>query len=132
MKNDSKYTMAISKKKTTSETVDSFDASAEDVVNNEVGALMLDECDDGNIRVSKMTEGHIVHRNYLKLMHDQSILGIPQVGDWPAPTPCDPPYCPIDTPLNVGWICPKCGRSLAPHIDSCPYCSEPTTINIIC
>ena len=72
--------------------------------------------------------------------HDQSILyspyigdpppGIlPQVGDWPpAPTPCDP----IGTPnqLNYGWICPKCGRCLAPHVDSCPYCSEPTTINI--
>ena len=67
--------------------------------------------------------------------HDQSILGIPQVGDWPpAPTPCDPPSYPDIYPLDknsqVGWICPKCGRCLAPHIDSCPYCSAPTTINI--
>lgn len=64
--------------------------------------------------------------------HDQSILGIPKVGDWPpSPTPCDPPYYPIDTPLNVGWICPKCGRCLAPHVDSCPHCNNtPTTINI--
>lgn len=62
--------------------------------------------------------------------HDQSILGIPQVGDWPpAPTPCDP----IGTQqqLNYGWICPKCGRCLAPHVDSCPHCNNtPTTINI--
>lgn len=76
--------------------------------------------------------------------HDQSILGIPKVGDWPpspqpgdwppAPTPCDPPsypeIYPFDNSSQVGWICPKCGRALAPHLDSCPYCSEPTTINI--
>lgn len=31
---------------------------------------------------------------------------------------------------NYGWICPKCGRALAPHVNSCPHCSEPTTINI--
>ena len=63
--------------------------------------------------------------------HDQSILGIPQVGDWP---PCDSPSYPdIYIPRKesqVGWICPKCGRALAPHVDSCPYCSEATTINI--
>ena len=68
--------------------------------------------------------------------HDQSILGIPQVGDWPpAPTPCDPPSYPDiylpDKNSKVGWICPKCGRCLAPHVDSCPYCNNtPTTINI--
>ena len=67
--------------------------------------------------------------------HVQSILGIPQVGDWPpGPMPCDPPSYPdIYIPRKesqVGWICPKCGRCLAPHLNSCPYCSEPTTINI--
>ena len=67
--------------------------------------------------------------------HDQSILGIPKVGDWPpAPTPCDPPsypeIYPFDKSSQVGWICPKCGRCLAPHLDSCPYCSGSTTINI--
>lgn len=72
--------------------------------------------------------------------HDQSILGIPEIrdplpgeapyiGDWPpAPTPCDPIVAPQQ--LNYGWICPKCGRVLAPHVNSCPHCSEPTTINI--
>ena len=24
---------------------------------------------------------------------------------------------------NVGWICPKCGRSVAPELKTCPYCS---------
>ena len=76
------------------------------------------------------------------LQHDQSILNtpyigdpppgtIPQVGDWPpAPQPGDWPLTPTPNPLNYGWICPKCGRVLAPHVDSCPHCSEPTTINI--
>lgn len=61
--------------------------------------------------------------------HTQSILGIPRVGDWPpAPTLYDP--LDIQQQLNYGWICPKCGRCLAPHVNSCPHCSEPTTINI--
>lgn len=62
--------------------------------------------------------------------HDQSILNTPKVGDWPvAPMPCDPlPNYPGN--MNYGWICPKCGRVLAPHMDSCPYCSGATTINI--
>lgn len=67
--------------------------------------------------------------------HDQSILNIPKVGDWPpSPTPCDPPSYPdIYIPgknSQIGWICPKCGRCLAPHVNSCPYCSAATTINI--
>ena len=64
--------------------------------------------------------------------HDQSILGIPQVGDWPpTPTPQDPIYI-SHTPdtHNYGWTCPKCRRSLAPHVDSCPFCNEATPINI--
>ena len=48
--------------------------------------------------------------------HDQSILGIPQVGDWvPAPQPGDWP----PSTLNYGWICPKCGKVNAPHRDFC-------------
>ena len=62
--------------------------------------------------------------------HDQSILNIPKVGDWPpAQTPCDPLPA-TDKTTTYGWICPKCGRALAPHMDSCPYCSVATTINI--
>lgn len=65
--------------------------------------------------------------------HDQSILDIPKVGDWP---PCDPPsypdIYPFDKNSQVGWICPKCGRALAPHLQSCPYCSGSTTINFTC
>lgn len=30
----------------------------------------------------------------------------------------------------VGWICPKCGRSLAPHLNSCPFCNKAEPINI--
>ena len=24
---------------------------------------------------------------------------------------------------NIGWICPKCGRAVAPELKTCPYCS---------
>lgn len=64
--------------------------------------------------------------------HDQSILGKPQVGDWPpTPTPQDPLYIPHSPDTrNYGWICPKCGRSLAPHVDSCPCFNESTLSEI--
>ena len=69
--------------------------------------------------------------------HDQSILNVPRVGDWPlAPfhddQPSYPDVYPLDKNSKIGWICPKCGRALAPHLDSCPYCSGLTTINITC
>ena len=68
---------------------------------------------------------------------------IPYIGDWPpGPTITDPtpgldnwkPF-PIQNDSNkvtgmYGWICPKCGAVLAPHINSCPHCSPATTINI--
>lgn len=84
-----------------------------------------------------VSQDDIADTEYLKKLfeHDQSILGTPKVGDWPfAPTPCDTPSYPdiyqFDKKSQVGWICPKCGRCLAPHLDSCSYCSGPTTINI--
>lgn len=69
--------------------------------------------------------------------HDQSILGKPQVGDWPpSPQVGDPPWWPseqeppsypdISIPKNgtpVGWICPKCGRCYAPHVSGCSHCN---------
>ena len=66
-----------------------------------------------------------------KWKHDQSILNIPKVGDWPpSPSPCDPlpnetfqPINPNESTKGVvsiyGWICPRCGRVNAPHKDSC-------------
>lgn len=83
--------------------------------------------------------------------HDQSILGKPQVGDWP-PSPqvgdaplnipqidypnlldeIPPMYPEVVTPkkdMPIGWICPKCGRGLAPHVDSCP-CYQSNNIKI--
>lgn len=71
--------------------------------------------------------------------HDQSILNTPKIQD---PTPSESPWVPfnpdpfrLDPPTknNYGWICPKCGKVLAPHLDSCKYCSSnsTTTTNII-
>ena len=51
----------------------------------------------------------------------------PYIGDW------QPSYPEIYLPHKdapVGWICPKCGAVLAPHVNSCPYCNPTTTINI--
>ena len=71
--------------------------------------------------------------------HDQSILNIPKVGDWPpSPSPCDPipnePFQPINPNENTkgvvsiyGWICPRCGKVNAPHKD---YCDCNSSINI--
>lgn len=54
----------------------------------------------------------------------------PYIGDWPhSPKITDPiPNCPGN--MNYGWVCPKCGRVLAPHVSSCPHCSPATTVNI--
>lgn len=58
----------------------------------------------------------------------------PYIGDWPSsPKITDPlpNYPELDRGnMNYGWICPKCGRVLAPHVSSCPNCSPATTINI--
>lgn len=66
---------------------------------------------------------------------DQSILNIPkvgdvpnvpQVGDWPPYTPHEweqPKFPSTDKP-TLGWICPKCGRCWAPHVNSCRYCND--------
>lgn len=57
---------------------------------------------------------------------DQSILNIPKIEDplpgqqWSDPFRLPPP----SHNNNYGWICPKCGRALAPHLDSCKWCSE--------
>lgn len=28
------------------------------------------------------------------------------------------------TPIQYGWVCPKCGRVYAPFIPSCSYCGQ--------
>ena len=51
----------------------------------------------------------------------------PYIGDWPSsPKITDP----LPGNMNYGWVCPKCGRVLAPHVSSCPNCSPATTTNI--
>jgi len=70
--------------------------------------------------------------------HDQSILNIPKVGD---PTPGESPYWVPFTPdpfklnppykqNNYGWICPKCGRVMAPFVDSCKFCGSDSTLAV--
>lgn len=66
--------------------------------------------------------------------HDQSILNIPKIedplpGESPYWTPFTPDPFKLNPPYkqnNYGWICPKCGRVLAPHLDSCKFCGSGT------
>lgn len=53
----------------------------------------------------------------------------PYIGD-PLPGTPSPFYVPAETPKQYGWICPKCGRVLAPHMDTCKFCENDGTIKL--
>ena len=52
----------------------------------------------------------------------------PYIGD-PLPGTSNP-WRPIETPKQYGWICPKCGRVLAPHLDTCKFCESNNTTRL--
>lgn len=37
-------------------------------------------------------------------------------------TTCNNIQMPKGVFVNLGWICPKCGRALSPFIHECPHC----------
>ena len=43
-------------------------------------------------------------------------------------TPVETPSIAQPSHVQYGWVCPQCGRSLAPHVDSCP-CRSKTEIS---
>ena len=32
---------------------------------------------------------------------------------------------PKDPVLPTGWVCPKCGAVMAPHVNGCTHCNRP-------
>lgn len=66
--------------------------------------------------------------------HNQSILNTPKIedplpGESPYWTPLTPDPFKLNPPYkqsNYGWICPKCGRVMAPFVDSCKFCGSGT------
>lgn len=69
--------------------------------------------------------------------HDQSILNIPKIEDpLPGESPYWVPFTPDPFKLNpptkgnYGWICPKCGRVMAPFVDSCKFCGGGNVLTV--
>ena len=63
--------------------------------------------------------------------HDQSILNTPKIEDpLPGQQWSDPFKLPPPSKGTYGWICPKCGRVLAPHLDSCKFCNGGNTLTV--
>ena len=69
---------------------------------------------------------------------DQSILNTPKIEDpLPGESPYWIPFTPdpfrLNPPYkqdNYGWICPKCGRVMAPFVDSCKFCNGGNTLTV--
>ena len=38
------------------------------------------------------------------------------------------PFAPVPSGVPTGWICPKCGTVMAPHVSVCQMCSAPVYI----
>jgi len=61
--------------------------------------------------------GNAEGENDMSVMRDDSEKYVPEAPDLP-----------LRLPVNgspTGWICPKCGSVMAPHVGLCPHCSRP-------
>ena len=38
---------------------------------------------------------------------------------------------PTNQVVQTGWICPKCGNSIAPFIIECPHCKPPYSVTYL-
>lgn len=78
---------------------------------------------------NRFFSGHI--ETYTPILRDPLPGEVPYIGD-PLPGTPDP-WNPVEpAPIKqYGWICPKCGRVLAPHMDTCKFCggNSVTTLN---
>lgn len=63
-----------------------------------------------------------VVETYTPMIRDPLPGEVPCIGD-PLPGTLNP-WGPVEpAPIKqYGWICPKCGRVLAPHMDTCKFC----------